>query len=138
MGLGNMIQALGGYPDAQPMAKALGKKVVEVENSGTPIVLKFEDGSKLKIDLEGDCCSSSYFSPEGLSDSKELEGATIDAIEEVESGNHGPYDDGGDYDCVSWHFLKIKTDKGDVTLDWRNDSNGYYDGWIVAGFEEAK
>lgn len=36
-------------------------------------------------------------------------------------------------DCDTWHFLVFTTDKGHVTLDWRNRSNGYYDGAIEFG-----
>jgi len=32
-------------------------------------------------------------------------------------------------ECVSAHFLVIDTDKGGYSIAWRNDSNGYYDGW---------
>jgi len=137
MGLGDAIQALAGYPDAHPMTKAIGLTVESVDAKQTPIKLKFTNGAELTIDLEGDCCSSSYFSDEGLEDAKELAGRKIVAVEKAagESGLHPPY---GQNDVTAWHFLKFTTDAGNVTIDWRNDSNGYYNGWVVASFKESK
>ena len=31
-------------------------------------------------------------------------------------------------DSVSGHCIVFTTDQGHETIDWRNDSNGYYDG----------
>lgn len=138
MGLGDMIQKLTGYPDASPLAKAIGRTVESVK-PGTPMVLTFTDKSVLTIDLEGDCCSSSYFTEDASKDVMDLVGAKIINGElESSDGKHGPYATTEDFGEVSWHFLKFNTDKGDVTLDWRNDSNGYYDGWIVASFKEVQ
>lgn len=138
----NMIKELGGEWSVPRVRQedVLGKKISRVENDGTPIVLHFEDGGKLIVDLEGDCCSRSYFSPEGLADAKQLEGSKILSVEEVgeASGMHGPYDHGHQDQSTLWHFLKFTTDKGHVTLDWRNDSNGYYDGWVESRYEEPK
>ena len=34
-------------------------------------------------------------------------------------------------DCVQYYGAKITTNKGDMVIDYRNDSNGYYGGEIV-------
>ena len=36
-----------------------------------------------------------------------------------------------DCDCVQYYGAKITTNKGDMVIDYRNDSNGYYGGDIV-------
>lgn len=90
--------------------------------------LNFLDGRSLYLGLNGDCCSSSYYTD--LKQFNELIGSTLQEIEECDGTSREGlvYDDNGE--SVSWHFLKFKTDKGYVTIDWRNDSNGYYDGSV--------
>lgn len=102
-----------------------GQKVIAVD--GATVFL--EDGRAFMFDLDGDCCSSSDYTPEGLAAFAELPGATIASIEE----RNGTSTDGLEEkypasDVDSWHFLVITTNKGHVTIDWRNSSNGYYDG----------
>lgn len=120
--------------------QCVGRKIASVEASGSTAKLKLDNGKTVVMELEGDCCSSSYFSPEGIEDLKSLAGQTISNIEDAEesSASHGPYSSELEYgDSVSWHFLKFTTDKGHTTVDWRNDSNGYYDGWINASIVES-
>jgi hypothetical protein len=120
---------------------AIGKKVSSINtDSSEDMVLHFEDGSKLSLQLDGDCCSSSYFTEDATTDAKDLVGTTITSFDESygSGGDHGPYSDEGGYDsCTSWHFLTIYTNQGHVTLDWRNDSNGYYDGTLSFKFTKA-
>lgn len=120
-------------------ANLIGHKVVYVEGAG----LWLADGSAWEFTLDADCCSHSAFTVEGLAALKELTGSTILEVEDRDGGVTGEanetheaskgdvpawahnYND--DY-CQSWHFLVFKTDRGHVTVDWRNESNGYYDG----------
>lgn len=60
--------------------------------------------------------------------------AKVSAVEELSmpdveppNGEHG----GDSYDVVAFYGLKITTDKGEIVIDYRNDSNGYYGGWLV-------
>jgi hypothetical protein len=113
--------------------------------------LFLDTGKAFAFDLEGDCCSVSEFTPEGLEAFKELQGARVLAVEAREGGS--VRDDGSlsalihgtppalerrtidlamrypsTQDVDAWHFLVFTTDRGHVTIDWRNSSNGYYDG----------
>ncbi len=106
-----------------------GRKVIAVEES----TLFLEDGGAFRFDLEGDCCSTSSFTAEGLAAFGELVGATIASVEdrgdeEREAVCSEKYPAS---DVDSWHFLVFTTDKGHVTVDWRNESNGYYDGTCI-------
>ncbi len=108
------------------LAGMKGGVVAGVECNSDEVVVRMEDGREFRLTLEGDCCSESYFtSPEQFS---ELVGATVLDAEDREgqSANNLPKPEGAD--CVSWHFLVFTTNKGHVTIDWHNDSNGYYDG----------
>jgi hypothetical protein len=111
-------------------AQVAGRQVVNVIDAGA-VSLVLDNGQVLQIDLEGDCCSSSYFADVKQFD--ELKGATIQSIEERDEASSTPLakpEDDND-SSVSWHFLVFTTDKGHVTIDWRNDSNGYYDGTVL-------
>jgi hypothetical protein len=104
-----------------------------------------DDGKAFEFSLYGDCCrSSSNFTPEGLEAFRELIGTTILRVEDRAAPREGLADAptaGEDqarerrliekyppleYD--RWHFVVFRTNKGHVTIDWRNESNGYYDG----------
>jgi hypothetical protein len=102
---------------------AVEKQTVQKEDQPDidQVILTLADGRTLWLALDGDCCSHSYYADPKQFD--ELIGATIQQIEERD----GKEEQGGE---VSWHFLVFTTDKGHVTIDWRNDSNGYYDGSV--------
>lgn len=74
---------------------------------------------------EADCCSDTWV------ESIELPAggfpAKILKAEDVNMPDLGelPY-----CDVVSYYGFKIITDKGDILIDYRNDSNGYYGGWL--------
>lgn len=103
----------------------VGRTVVKTRGE----TLYLDDGNKLHLELYGECCSQSFFTD--LKQFEELEGAKILNIEEREgqSDNNLPEPEG---DVISWHFLVFTTDKGHVTIDWHNESNGYYDGSLTA------
>lgn len=106
-------------------APMYGLKVIAVDRSS----LFFENGDSARFELDGDCCSTSDFTDDAMLAFKELIGRTIVSIEDRDGSSsqavEEKYPEG---DQLSWHFLVITTDKGHVTIDWRNDSNGYYDG----------
>lgn len=114
------------YGDANEKLKAVvGAKVVALEDV-KDMTLVLEDGRRVMMTLTGDCCSSSSFTdPKQF---QELVGRTILAAEDRhgQSDNNLPVPEGSD--VISWHFLVFTTDQGHVTIDWHNDSNGYYDG----------
>lgn len=119
-------------------ARVAGKTVqqVEITDSDSARII-FTDGSTLALDLAGDCCSCSYFSPEGIQALKELPGAKVLSVEERGGPSKPGLPEQEDYNEISWHFLVFTTDRGHVTVDWRNDSNGYYDGYVIPAFWEA-
>ena len=109
-----------------------GAVVRDVDLSSTPTIL-FEDGRRLKLQLVTDdpCRSdSSFYTDE--SQFRELIGSTILSIEE--RSNCEPRAPGPPEDNTEWHFLVFTTDSGHVTIDWRNDSNGFYDGSVWPEF----
>ncbi len=122
-------------------SKLAGRKVeaFEVSAHKEDATLRLDGGLVARLELDGYCCSHSYFAdPEQFS---ELVGATIQSVEERDEKSRAdmPDEDAEHFvDGVRWHFLVFVTDRGHVTVDWRNDSNGYYDGDIALRVEESK
>jgi hypothetical protein len=92
------------------------------------VSLYLDDGSLAMFGLDGDCCSTSTF--EDKRQFLELNGAKIQGVEERSNAdrNLSPEGNGGETD---WSFLVFITSVGHVTIDWRNDSNGYYGGYVL-------
>lgn len=140
-----MTVMLGSYDAARALAAAIGATVASVSvtsDFARRVELGMVDGRVLVLELEGGCCSQSYFSDVRQFD--ELIGAKIQAIEDRDGESREGLDDedknncpirAPNRECVSWHFLVFVTDKGHVTIDWRNDSNGFYDGSVNAGID---
>ncbi|MDE2425647.1 MAG: hypothetical protein KGO96_07050 [Elusimicrobia bacterium] len=111
-------------------SKLVGKTVVKVvketgSTRGTDaICLIMDDSTNILVVLDGDCCSGSYFEDKNQFD--ELIGSKITEVLEEEDRT----EDNGAWERIIWSFLKFTTDKGHVTIDWRNESNGYYSGWV--------
>lgn len=115
---------------------------VHVNENATAVDVHFYDNRRVRLDLEADCCSETYFAdPEQFN---ELVNATIvkaegvysidddRATHEILKGEAITQYGEGRQEVTDWGFLIITTDRGHVTIDWRNDSNGYYSGWITA------
>lgn len=103
---------------------------VEFSPGSGSALLHSSDHRTLRIELEGDCCSSSFFDNESKLDLRDILGHRIVKIED---GAFPPgVEPAPDYegsDSTSNHCLLIATDKTSLSVLWRNESNGYYDGW---------
>jgi hypothetical protein len=131
------------YNGINPNVPMVGLTCVSVEvtsDYADCVTLEFDTGPKVRFTLDGDCCSHSYFTPEGISAFKELIGSTIQSVEEVDNhdglGESFYPSSSPESDSTSWHFLKFTTSKGHITVDWRNDSNGYYDGVLYINYQD--
>lgn len=116
------------YGDEKQYEPLIGRTVVFVRET----TLYLDDGKAYAFDLEGDCCSHSYYTPDGEAAFAELLGAQIRKIENREEGDHAErmISKWGVDEEDQWAFLVFTTDRGHVTADWRNASNGYYGGWV--------
>lgn len=77
----------------------------------------------VKYNAVGDCCSQSFI--ESLDNPEIFQNAVFDSVESVsgETKENGIV-------AHKWTFYKFKTNKGMCTLSFRNESNGYYDGFL--------
>lgn len=121
------------YKEIEP--RVIGKRIIHVnglkENSER-VRIYFEDGSKLEMYHEQDCCESVYLL-DFDNDVSVLKFAKLLSIEEaVEDGNSR---DGSS----TWTFYKLTTDKGRMTMRWYGESNGYYsENVTVTYYEKSK
>jgi len=84
------------------------------------------DGRKISIRLDGDCCSFSTFEAHSVEEMKGLVGQRLRDVEHVQSSLTP--ERLVQHDHSIYRAIKFSTDDGVVVADWRNDSNGYYDG----------
>jgi hypothetical protein len=117
-------------------------------NFDDAVLIKFGDGTKLKLSVKGDCCSHSVFYEIVMPD--ELKGAILEDIIEGAGYNDGRLSettadskevalnkcrekgietDRGNYDDMFsiWNIV-LKTNRGLALIRHLNISNGYYDG----------
>lgn len=90
----------------------------------------------IAFDVEGDCCSSSYFHEitgiDALLGGKVIRFNEINMPESLEKEYDAAYNP--QYkDVISFYGLSIVTDKGYCNIIFRNESNGYYGGWCNKG-----
>jgi hypothetical protein len=107
-----------------------GKKIASVSggNKNEDLMIACEDGSLFAAHVEGDCCSHSWI--EHLTVPDDIQGAEILGITDSDT----TLPDGIDmsqYDCLQAYETRIRTTRGDIVMEYRNDSNGYYGGYSV-------
>jgi hypothetical protein len=131
LGLGVMIQMLGGNKETvEAHLKAQGKSISEISFSDEKLVLKFTDGTGIKIFDDGQsCCESRYMTTDD--DIQSFVGAKFLNAELRDAPNIP--DDYGDHEV---QFLLINTDKGTFTMESHNEHNGYYGGFGIVIREE--
>ena len=72
---------------------------------------------------DGDCCSSTWI------EHIELPAMGFPAmVMTIEDLNMPDVEQKDDYEVVQAYGCKISTDKGDIVIEYRNESNGYYGG----------
>ncbi|MBU1767943.1 MAG: hypothetical protein KJ648_07565 [Candidatus Omnitrophica bacterium] len=105
----------------------LGGKVLRVETAETRVVITTDKGTLVGV-LEGECCSESFFTDP--TQFHPLVGSRLLAVEDRSEGTPS-FCAPARQESMIWSFLVFTTDRGHVTIDWRNDSNGYYSGELV-------
>lgn len=120
----------------------IGKKIQDINilDHGRQVYVLMQDGSSKTYNAEGDCCSSSWI--EHVEMPQDIVGATVLSWDEPALNpwdNHVCPDEidyrracGHEYLAV--YHTRFRTDRGDIVLEYRNDSNGYYGGYL----QEAK
>jgi|SRR6185312_2312985 len=89
------------------------------------ILFQTTDGDVV-VQVDADCCSYTWV------EHVELPAlgfpAVVTEVEDLEMPDGKPSAFHTDPDCLAFYGCKISTDRGEIVIDYRNDSNGYYGG----------
>jgi hypothetical protein len=112
------------------MNELIGLKINNVFINQEKNVVRLDtDFGEVFLVAVGDCCSKTWF--EHISGIKNIKGGQV--IEEFNTNYFDePYKqvDNDEYDIDKYYSTVIKTTKGNLELEFRNNSNGYYGGRI--------
>lgn len=103
----------------------IGKTIAALELTTNRKALRFTlaDGATVVAQCDGDCCSDTWVEHISLPargfPALVLEAADVDM---PDLGNMPGRE------VVAYYGFKLLTDKGELLVDYRNDSNGYYGG----------
>ncbi len=103
----------------------IGKVIADVNvgMGGEDITFDIQDGKSIVATCDAECCSHTWI------ENVELPAlgfpATVLEVQDLDMPDLG---DLPGCDCVAYYGFKIITDKGEIIIDYRNDSNGYYGG----------
>lgn len=105
------------YADVKDL---LGKTLAKIEQYGEDeLFFETTDGDQYIMYHDQDCCENVYIE-DIIGDLDDLIGNPLLMAESVsEDGDH-------DWGSSTWTFYKFATIKGDVTLRWLGESNGFY------------
>ena len=121
----------------------LGKRInaVFLANENWTLVFRDTEGNYYRYDTRNDCCNSVWINHMsgvelfGKGDVFDLmRGALVIGSEDKEWTNDRSWtpEDGGDYgDVIQDGFYTLKTDRGYIDIEVRNDHNGYYGGTFM-------
>lgn len=107
----------------------IGKTITEMKIARDKKAILFisDCGLHYVAKVEGDCCSTSWV------ESIEMPALGLPfrilQITDLEL-NKGPVSN-DEYEYLQFYGAKVSTDKGDMIIDYRNESNGYYGGDIT-------
>lgn len=104
----------------------LGMKIAEDRQA---LLFQTTDGD-IVVDVDADCCSYTWV--EGVELPALGFPALVTAVDDLDM----PQDDKPsafhkDPESLAFYGCKITTDKGEIVIDYRNDSNGYYGGSLT-------
>jgi hypothetical protein len=113
----------------------IGRTITGVWRGSGDVAFTFDDGTTIYCAPEGDCCSHSWV--EHVSGVADAIGATVDSVDvNPEIATH---DDANHeaYDVLALYGISLITTRGHrIDIDYRNESNGYYGGWLNWHFED--
>lgn len=125
-GFTDLLKGLSGGLYDMDLKPLIGRKLVSVEVSDDKevVTFRFTDGF-VSYAAEGHCCSQSWI--EHITVPPDIAGAEITHWAENEMGE---VDNADDWETIRVYQQSFRTDKGDIVLEYRNSSNGYYGGYL--------
>ena len=111
------------------------KDIIGATQGSDHVVFDFDDGSRLDLFHQQDCCESVYLA-DITGDLNDLRFTPLLMAEESTSGARPADAAVPEYEPESqtWTFYKFATAKGYVTFRWCGESNGYYSETVAVRF----
>jgi hypothetical protein len=97
---------------------------VEIADDRKAMRFLIEGADPIVAKADGDCCSSSWIEHVEL----RAGGFPAKVLNVDDIDLPGSNDNDSEHECLAVYGMKIGTDKGDLVIDYRNSSNGYYGG----------
>lgn len=110
----------------------IGKVIESVETTDNYIKFTLSGDKTLTYDTYGDCCSSTWV--EHITVPNDIKGAIVTEVTEPVLPPHAPVEE-DEYESIQVYHTAFKTDKGEIILEYRNSSNGYYGGNLTGPAE---
>lgn len=101
-------------------------KSVDLSADKARITFAFADGTTQAFGVSGDCCSNSWI--EHMETPGDVDGAKVLAVEESDVVVDDSPAAVAEHEHLQVYQTFFRTDKGTITLEYRNSSNGYYGG----------
>ena len=100
--------------------------IEDLEEDSELVVFKTSEGRRFEMYHSQDCCESVSIE-DVCGDVNDLLNSPI-LLAEEEASDEDPIEVDKEYhdDLYCWTFYKLSTFKGDVTIRWYGESNGYY------------
>ena len=107
-----------------------------LEDGSAEVIFTTSEGRRFEMSHSQDCCERVSIE-DVCGDVNDLLNSPILLAEEATS-EEDPVDVNKEYhdDLYCWTFYKLSTFKGDVTIRWYGESNGYYS--VGVDFRETK
>ena len=107
-----------------------------LEDDSAEVIFTTSEGRRFEMSHSQDCCERVSIE-DVCGDVNDLLNSPI-LLAEKETSDEDPVDVNKEYhdDLYCWTFYKLSTFKGDVTIRWYGESNGYYS--VGVDFRETK
>ena len=104
----------------------LGKVITSIWLAADRGAIKFDlsTGESIIARADGDCCSHTWI--ENVEGAGDVLNDPVLVAEDVNMPDQ-EYDK-EEYECLAFYGFRVRTSKGEMLLDYRNESNGYYGG----------
>ena len=107
-----------------------------LEDDSAEVIFTTSEGRRFEMSHSQDCCERVSIE-DVCGDVNDLLNSPI-LLAEKETSDEDPVDVNKEYhdDLYCWTFYKLSTFKGDVTIRWYGESNGYYS--VGVDFKEIR
>lgn len=101
---------------------------VTLDDAKDTLSFNFQDGTRARFQVEGDCCSHSWI--EELTVPESVNGLTLIEVQDYRQDQQ--WLEPEEYTLRQSYKTVFRLSNGEtITLEYRNDSNGYYGGYLV-------